>query len=197
MWAEYIRCYPSMVKYGLPDPVATWAMSAGIATRGVARRLAEAFEERYSHVYSHENFATWLSNLSDDSLRHDFGVTGYVLDDLRYKLGRTMANPFLKPIRPLHEVLPIEMEVVGVAYENRRMAARRVKPGDQLELHRDYENPVDPNAVAVVHGSGQIGFLPRDLAQRLAPEIDAGNTLVAEALSTMEGVVPVVTARIF
>ena len=195
--SEYIRCYPSMVKYGLPDPVATWAMSAGIATRGVARRLAEAFEERYSHVYSHENFATWLSNLSDDSLRHDFGVTGYVLDDLRYKLGRTMANPFLKPIRPLHEVLPIEMEVVGVAYENRRMAARRVKAGDQLELHRDYENPVDPNAVAVVHGSGQIGFLPRDLAQRLAPEIDAGNTLVAEALSTMEGVVPVVTARIF
>ena len=33
--SEYIRCYPSMVKHGLPDPVASWAMSAGITTRNV------------------------------------------------------------------------------------------------------------------------------------------------------------------
>ncbi len=194
--SEYIRCYPSMVKYGLPDPVASWAMSAGIATRNVARGLAEAFEQRFSQIYSHEDFAAWLSDLSDDSLRHDYGVTGYVLDDLRYKLGRTIVNPLLKPIRPLHVILPIQRDVVGVSYENRRIAAQRVKPGDRLELQRDYESPVDPNAVAVVHEFGQIGFLPRDLAQRLAPEIDAGNRFLAEALNTTEGVVPVVSARL-
>ena len=194
--SEYIRCYPSMVKHGLPVPVASWAMSAGIATRNVALRLAEAFEEQVSGSPSHEDFANWLSWLSDDSLRHDYGVTGHVLSDLRHKLRRTAVNPLLKPIRPLHEVLPIKREIVGVSYENRRNAARRVKPGDRLELRRDYENPVDANAVGVYHDFGQIGFLPRDLAQRLAPEIDAGTGFTAEALNTGTGRVPTITATL-
>ena len=185
-----------MVKYGLPDPVAAWAMAAGIATRNVARQLAEAFERQSPRGRSHEDFATWLSNLSDDSLLHDYGVTGHVLDDLRYKLGRTIANPLLKPIKPLHEVLPLVRDVVGVSYDNRRMAALRVRVGDDLYLLRDYENPVDSNAIKVVHDLGQIGFLPRDLAQRLAPEIDAGNQLVARAVSTTGGTAPGVTAEI-
>ena len=179
--SEYIRCYPSMVKYGLPNPVASWAMSIGISTRDVALRLAEGFEEQASDVSSHENFVAWLSSLSDDSLRHEHGVTGYVLDDLRYKLGRMAINPLLNPIRPLHEVLPLQQEVVGVSYGKRRIAALRVRSGDKLELRRDYDNPVDSNAVTVRHKAGQVGFLSRGLAQRLAPEIDSGSTIVATA----------------
>ena len=179
--SEYIRCYPSMVKHGLPNPVASWAMSVGISTRDVALRLAEGFEEQASDVSSHENFIAWLSSLSDDSLRHEHGVTGYVLDDLRYKLGRMAINPLLNPIRPLHEVLPLQQEVVGVSYGKRRIAALRVRSGDKLELRRDYDNPVDSNAVTVRHKAGQVGFLSRSLAQRLAPEIDSGSTIVATA----------------
>ena len=184
--SEYIRCYPSMVKHGLPNPVASWAMSAGITSRSVARSLAEAFEEQALDISSHEDFVTWLSSLSDDSLRHDHGITGYVLDDLRYKLGRMAINPLLKPIRPLHEVLPLQRKVVGVSYKNRRIVARRVRTGDKLELHRDYDNPVDPNAVAVHHKMGQVGFLPRDLAQRLAPEIDSGSDIIATAIKAVQ-----------
>ena len=176
---EYIRCYPSMVKHGLPDPVAAWAMSAGVSTRRIALRLAEAYEGYAQGSFGHDGFVSWLSSLSDESLRIDYGITGYALDDLRYKLGRSVGNPFLNPIRPLNEVLPVQTEVVGVFYENRRIAARSVMEGDKVELQRDYENPVDPNAVMVRHNSGQIGFLPRDIAQRLAPEIDAGNPLNA------------------
>ena len=194
--SEYIRCYPSMVKHGLPDPVASWTMSAGITSRGVARSLAEAFEEQASDISSHEDFVTWLSSLSDDSLRHDYGVTGYLLDDLRYKLGRMAINPLLKPIRPLHEVLPLQEKVVGVSYKNRRIAALRVRPGDKLELHRDYDNPVDPNAVVVRHKAGEIGFLPRGLAQRLAPEIDSGSTIVATAVKTAQKDKSVITVEL-
>ena len=179
--SEYIRYYPSMVKHGLPDPVASWAMSAGITSRDVACRLAEGFEEQASNIYSHEDFVTWLSSLSDDSLRHEHGVTGYVLDDLRYKLGRMAINPLLNPIRPLHEVLPLQQEVVGASYGKRRIAALRVRSGDKLELRRDYDNPVDSNAVTVRHKAGQVGFLSRGLAQRLAPEIDSGSNIVATA----------------
>ena len=194
--SEYIRCYPSMVKHGLPDPVASWAMSVGISTRDVALRLAEAFEEQASDVSSHENFVAWLSGLSDDSLRHDHGVTGYVLNDLRYKLGRMAINPLLKPIKPLHEVLPLQQKVVGISYENRWITARRVREGDKLELYREYDNPVDPNAVAVRHKAGQVGFLPRDLAQRLAPEIDSGSIIVATVVKTVRKKKPAITVEL-
>ena len=180
--SEYIRSYPSMVKYGLPDPVASWAMSAGINTRSVALLLAEAFGAQTSDMPSHETFVAWLSDLSDDALRHDYHVTAHVLDDLRYKLGRVAINPLLKPIKPLHTILPVREEVVGIRYDNRRVAARRVKVGDKLELRRDYENPVDSNAVGVHHRFGQIGYLPRNLAQRIAPEIDSGVDIGAIAV---------------
>ena len=194
--SEYIRCYPSMVKYGLPDPVASWAMSAGITSRDVACRLAEGFGEQASDTSSHGDFVTWLSGLSDDSLRQEYGVTGYVLDDLTYKLGRMAINPLLNPIRPLREVLPIQEKVVGISYENRWITARRVRPGNKLELRRDYENPVDPNAVAVHHKAGHVGFLPRGLAQRLAPEIDSGKTIVATAVKTVRKKRPAITVEL-
>ena len=194
--SEYIRCYPSMVKHGLPDPVASWAMSAGITSRDIAIRLAAGFAEQTSDIPSHEDFVTWLSSVSDDSLRHEYGVTGYVLNDLRYKLGRMAINRLLKPIKPLHKVLPLQENVVGISYENRWITARRVRVGDELELYREYDNPVDPNAVAVRHKAGQVGFLPRDIAQRLAPEIDSGSTIVATTVKTVRKDKPSITVEL-
>ena len=192
---EYIRSYPSMVKYGLPDPVATWAMSAGITGRRTALQIAEAFQT-ISTGQSHEDFITWLADLSDDSLRNDYEISGYVLEELRYKLGRMAINDLLRPIRPLHEMLPKRTKVAGIFYNNRRIAARRVQVGDGLELRRDYDNPVDINAVGIYHQSGQIGFLPRNLAQRLASEIDAGNIIVAKAVNITREKVPAITIEL-
>ena len=192
---EYIRSYSSMVKYGLPDSVATWAMSAGITARRTALQIAEAFQT-ISTGQSHEDFITWLADLSDDSLRNDYEISGYVLEELRYKLGRMAINDLLRPIRPLHEMLPKRTKVAGIFYNNRRIAARRVQVGDGLELRRDYDNPVDINAVGIYHQSGQIGFLPRNLAQRLASEIDAGNIIVAKAVNITREKVPAITIEL-
>ena len=193
---EYIRSYPSMVKYGLPDPIATWAMSTGISGRDAALKMAQSFKQFSSVTPSHEGFVNWMASLSDDTLHFDYGVTGYALGELRYKLGRMAINPLLRPIQPLHDLLPLNAEVVGIRYGNRRIAAGRVQPQDMLELRRDYDNPVDPNAVAVYCGSGHIGFLPKDIAQRLAPDIDAGCVLTTEALETKWEDVPAITVRI-
>lgn len=192
---EYIRSYPSMVKYGLPDPVATWAMSAGITARRTALEIGEAFQTT-STGQSHEDFITWLADLSDDSLRNDYKISGYVLEELRYKLGRMAINDFLRPIKPLHEMLPVRTKVMGIFYDNRRIAARGVQIRDGLELRRDYDNPVDINAVGIYHQSGQIGFLPRNLAQRLASEIDAGNIIVAKAVNVTREKVPTITIEL-
>jgi hypothetical protein len=184
-----------MIKYGVPDPVAAWAMSAGITTRKTAILLAGAFE-RASNSLTHEDFVTWLANLSDDALRHDHGVTGFVLEDLRYQLGRMAINPLLRPIEPLRKMLPLQTRVVGVYYENRRITARRVRAGDALNLRRDNDNPVDLNAIAVYHRAGQVGFLPKDLAQRLAPELDAGEVITARAVSVTQAEVPEITLEL-
>jgi hypothetical protein len=64
---DYARNCPTMIKYGVPEPIAAWAMSAGIPTRRTATLLAEAFG-RASEALTYENFVTWLANLSDDAL---------------------------------------------------------------------------------------------------------------------------------
>jgi helicase len=193
--SDYVRSYPTMVKYGVPDPVAAWAMSAGIPTRRTAIRLAAAFGGENA-LLTHENFAMWLANLSDDTLRHDYGITGFVLEDLRYKLGRTAINPLLRPIEPLRQMLPLQTRVAGIYYENRRVVARRVKVGNALDLRRDYDNPVDSNAIAVYHRAGQLGFLPKDLAQRLAPELDSGEAITAMAVGVTQADVPEITVEL-
>jgi hypothetical protein len=187
--SDYARNYPAMIKYGVPDTIATWAMSAGIPTRKTAILLAGAFE-RASNSLTHEDFVTWLANLPDDALRHDYGITGFVLEDLRYKLGRMAINPLLRPIEPLKQMLPWQTSVAGIYYENRRFAAQRVRTGDALDLRRDYDNPVDPNAIAVYHQAGQLGFLPKDLAQRLAPELDAGEVITAKVVNVTQAEIP-------
>ena len=193
---EYIRSYPSMVKYGLPDPVAAWAMSAGIGKRSTALLIAGAFNQTVTDSPSHEDFIDWIADLSDDILRHDFSVTGYELEDLRYKIGRMALNPLLRPIKPLQEIFPIETRVVGVQFENRRHKACRIRLGEGLKLRRDYDNPVDPNAVAVYSQTGQIGFLERTIAQRIAPDIDAGTAVEAKAVDVTKEDVPVVTVKL-
>jgi len=193
--SDYAHNYPAMIKYGVPDPIAAWAMSAGIPTRKAASLLAGAFG-RGSDSLTHENFVAWLANLSDDALRHDYGITGFVLEDLRYKLGRMAINPLLRPIEPLRKMLPLQARVAGIYYENRHFAARRVRTGDALDLRRDYDNPVDPNAIAVYHRVGQLGFLPKDLAQRLAPELDAGEAITARVVSVTQAEVPEITLEL-
>lgn len=75
-----------------------------------------------------------------------------------------------------------EFHVVGTRYREdavRTVAGRRPKDGEErvrsltLEMRRDPDNEHDPNAIAVWHDKhGQVGFVPRDIAQQLAPALD-------------------------
>jgi HIRAN domain len=77
--------------------------------------------------------------------------------------------------------------VAGVAgagqHHAEALEAEDVGPGRPLELRRDPGNPHDPNAIAVHAARGdQVGWVPRDLAAELAPELDAGRPLSAVVL---------------
>src|SRR5215211_5647330 len=59
-----------------------------------------------------------------------------------------------------------------------QLAAR----GKPLTLRRDPDNPHDPNAIAVEAAGEQVGWVPREIAEELAPELDAGRAWSAVVL---------------
>ena len=71
------------------------------------------------------------------------------------------------------------LHVAGVAGAGRHHAeaiesSEAVEPGRPLELRRDPDNEHDPNAIAVHAGGQQVGWVPRELAEELAPQLDDG-----------------------
>ena len=74
--------------------------------------------------------------------------------------------------------------VAGAArHHAEQLADARADPGSSLTLRRDPANEHDPYAIAVhLAGGGQLGWVPREVAAQLAPELDAGTTWSALAL---------------
>jgi hypothetical protein len=129
----------------------------GIATIDVG------YEERY--WYPEEGGQVW--------------VAGYHIVD--GGSGRYLA-------RDAPELAARGLRVVGVAgagaHHAEALASEAVTPGRPLELRRDPRNPHDPNAIQVhpVGGGAQVGWVPREVAAELAPELDAGRPWSAVVL---------------
>jgi hypothetical protein len=131
----------------------------------VERSVHVAYEERY--WYPEEGGQVWVAgyHVVDDSGRG------------RY-LGRDSPELAARGLR-----------VVGVAgagaHHSEALALGYAAPGRPLDLRRDPDNPHDPNAIAVHLAGGQaeqVGWVPRDVAAELAPELDAGRPWSAVAL---------------
>src|SRR4029453_17985287 len=86
------------------------------------------------------------------------------------------------------EVATRGLRVAGVAgagsYHAEALASDAVAPGAPLELRRDPDNPHDANAIQVhpAGGGEQIGWVPRELAEELAPDLDGGRPWAAVVL---------------
>jgi hypothetical protein len=73
--------------------------------------------------------------------------------------------------------------VAGAQFNEAVLASDGAAPGRPLTLRRDAGNEHDANAVAVHVGDGeQLGWVPRELAAEVAPELDAGAAWSAVAL---------------
>ncbi len=65
----------------------------------------------------------------------------------------------------------------------------RLKIGQGLTLLRQPKNPVDPNAVFVMWGTWPLGYLPRGLAETIAPLMDSGVRVICrKARNALYGV---------
>jgi hypothetical protein len=121
------------------------------------------FEERY--WYPDDGGIVWIA--------------GYQVADA--ESGRYLA-------RDAPELAARGLRVAGVAGAGRHhaetLASEAVAPGQPLELRRDPANPHDPNAIAVhaPGGGDQVGWVPREIAADLAPDLDAHRPWAALAL---------------
>jgi hypothetical protein len=78
------------------------------------------------------------------------------------------------------------LRVAGVAgaaqHHAAALSSAAAAPGKPLELRRDPANEHDPNAIMVLAGEEQAGWVPRELAAELAPRLDAGEAWSAVVL---------------
>lgn len=76
---------------------------------------------------------------------------------------------------------------VGIVGESQyQRPIRQLRAGDPLNLHHEFENPYDPNAIAVLTDDGsKIGYIPRD-SWLTGVIVDEGRA-VAARVKTIEG----------
>ncbi len=91
------------------------------------------------------------------------------------------------PYATIGDASGFNTKVVGVTFEGRQDTAGGVRVGQAVELRRDAANAYDPNAIGVWFGALQLGFLRKQIAARIAPNIDAGERYTAEITAVTGG----------
>lgn len=77
-------------------------------------------------------------------------------------------------------------KVVGVTFDGRQDVIGGLTDDADIELRRDSGNAFDPNAIGVYYGALHLGYLRREIAQRIAPNMDAGAKYLA-AIGSLTG----------
>lgn len=129
--------------------------------RAPAAVVDVVFEERY--WYPDDGGIVWLA--------------GYqVVDDAGRYLARDAQDLLARGLRVA--------AVAGARFNPEALSSDAVAPGRPLALRRHPANPHDPSAIAVLSGAGgaQVGWVPRELAAEMAPDLDAGRAWSAIVL---------------
>jgi len=141
-------------------------------------RLLAEFPAETRHPEPVEGAATER----DESRRSDDART--FLDEL-YAHARDYLDR--DPYATIGEATGFNTKVVGVSFEGRQDVVAGLYAGLPLELRRHPDNAYDPNAIGVWYGALQLGFLKREIALRVAPNIDAGERYTAEVTAVTGG----------
>ena len=91
------------------------------------------------------------------------------------------------PYGTIGEASAFNTKLAGVSFEGRQDIIAGVRVGHALELRREAENEYDPNAIGVWYGTLKLGFIKKEIARRLAPNIDAGERYTAEVTALTGG----------
>ena len=140
--SDYIKFLPSMIKFGVPDPIACWAMSIGITSRRVAINFANKYRYESKNT-NYEDFLEWINQLSDDTLRFDFNLKSPLIEDVSTSIMNSAHNELLWDYNGLINILPLIVEVKGINYIERQKNLINSEIGLEVKLVRNYNDMID------------------------------------------------------
>lgn len=185
--AEVARWLPTMIRYGVPTPKATWAMTLGCPSRELSPTLAGAFVDDQGAAAAFSTFVEWFSSMTEEDFVLRFEATA---NEAQVMMRRS--NALVPSDRRMTQLLrsgsaTYQTEVAGLAHGNRRALLPLLVDAATLMLRRDFGNHYDPNAIEVLHGTTVLGYVPRATARLIAPQLDAGLTATAIATHVVHG----------
>lgn len=184
-----VRYLPAMIKFGVRDPVAVWALSSAMPTRESANALARAFS-RLGIEQTPQAFRSWLGRVDLREVTDGMEIGPNYKRDVVKAVVQSGTNELLQRFTGAADALPRVTEVKGTFYTESLRVARAVSKGTELDLVREYDNPFDRNAIQVRLNGISIGYIERPLAQVLAPDMDTGIRVRAVAVSVETTDVP-------
>ena len=179
------RSFPSMLRFGVPNPEAAWCMSLGIGGRRAAILMAADYRST-GGMPQYVAFRDWFASVEAFDLRNRYSLEGRGLENAIRATRRVGASSVEGLDLDVVATLPADVQLVGTQYEGRWVQALELSAGMPVTLRREIDNAFDRNAILVLTGTGELGYLPRRVAQRLAPEIDSGLQLSAEVVSAQQ-----------
>ena len=164
-----------MVRHGVPNPRAAWAVRLGVPDRGAAMKMAADCPA----AESLGDLAQWLAGVGIDDLDRRYGL-GPDSAAVAQAVRRARPNPLVRKGCTVDDVLAMGADVKCVTYGEGPAVAARAPAGHPLKLERAYSEP-DRNAIAVYAEGSLVGHVEHDVAQYLAPLIDCGASFSARA----------------
>ena len=112
----------------------------------------------------------------------------------RWELSKTITPDYFEPgmmeyldqyqgrYDPVTGEVLLRFDARGTRYEGRTEYLERVKPGDPIRVIRQKHNPYNPNNFALVTAKEyNVGNMPAELCNAIAPLVDAGVLVLGEA----------------
>ncbi len=113
----------------------------------------------------------------DDVAEAEPSAAPSIADDLLSRASEILAR---SDFASLAEARSFNTKAVGVSFGNRQEVIAHLADSEVLLVERELDNPADPCACALKRGNGeQVGYLRRQIAEVIAPIIDAGGSYIA------------------
>ena len=182
--SESIRWLPTMLRYGVRTPSASWAMTMGCPSRELSALLASGFaSDADNGRASYSAFVNWFSGLTEEDFSYRFSASSHESEVLSRRSAALVPSNRSITASIRARTNDLLSSVVGIRYDNRASLLSGVMSGGALTLVRDYVNQYDPNAIEVRVGGETLGYIPRSDARLLAPRLDAGDVAQATVVA--------------
>ena len=178
--SEAIRWLPTMFRFGVRTPLASWAMTLGCPSRELSSSIVAGFVSDSDDARpSYSAFVNWFSFLTEEDFTYRFDATAHESEVLSRRSAALVPNDRSVTASLRAGSRRLTSPVAGLRYHNRWALLAGVVSGDDVRLIRDYANQYDPNAVEVRKGGELLGYISRTQARLLAPRMDVGAATTA------------------